>query len=265
VQKDVARTLVDAFRKGGASEEGIAAVLANVQSESGFKPWSKGAAGEIGLFQYLGAEQQRYLGWLKKNHPDANWADPKLQAEYQVQNLKDNYKDLWKELTGHTGAGRQAADYVSGYEHPKRIYEIQRRAQYLRGVHEVPWYIGDDDKPPEATPPKTATPPKPGGSHFPPSPVHDEKVSKKDRPIVPGWEGIIGGSAAGEAYKRTHRDWMKHYTHGDPPEEKVSYHQHQMPQARRAPHQFVNIHVNNATGSEVAVNAWMAVPQPSYT
>ena len=68
----------------------------------------------------------------------------------------------------------------------------------------------------------------------------------------------------GENYKRKHRDWMKHYMHGDPPEKDVSFNQHQMPLAWRSPSQFVNVHVNNTTGAEVAINAWMAVPQPAF-
>lgn len=96
-----------------------------------------------------------------------------------------------------------------------------------------------------------------------PSGVHNEHVSKKDSPVARGWEGIVGkDTPEGEAYKRKHRDWMQHYRRGDPPE--VSFNEHQMPLARRAPHQFVHVHVNNTTGSEVAINAWMAVPQPAY-
>lgn len=131
--------------------------MANAKSESGFNPANKGGAGEIGLWQFLGTEQKNYLAWLKKNHPDKNWTDPTVQAEYMPENLKKNYPNLWKELTGHTPAGQQAADYVSGYEHPAKRYEMQRRAAYLKGVPPPSYYTGSEISK-IVPPPKTVAP-----------------------------------------------------------------------------------------------------------
>ena len=132
----------------------------------------------------------------------------------------------------HTPAGRQAADYVSGYEHPAPGYEAARRAHYLRGVPSLKAYTDEDDKP-DITPPSPPTPNKsrkaPRG-HFH---IHDPNKDPKTSHEYP---------APGE----------------------TSFNEHQMPLARRAPNQFVHVHVNNTTGAEVAVNAWMAVPQPAY-
>ena len=141
-QKDVANIIAVLFRKAGASEEGLAGLLANATSESALRPGVKGGFGEIGLWQFLGNEERRYIDWVKKNYPGGNWADRKLQAEYMPLNLKEHYPELWKELQSHTPAGQQAADFVSKYEHPARIYEEQRRNKYLRGVSPVEHYTG---------------------------------------------------------------------------------------------------------------------------
>lgn len=151
-KKQVAALLVDKFRKAGATEEGIAGMMANIQSESKFDPTTRHfdqpkfrgteAENAHGLWQMGGTEWNRYAAWLQKNHPGANWADPGLQADWQIENLQKNYPKVWKEMTSHTSASQQAGDFVSGYEHPAKQYEEQRRAQYSKGVPSVESYTG---------------------------------------------------------------------------------------------------------------------------
>ena len=92
-----------------------------------------------------------------------------------------------------------------------------------------------DDSSPTPTPAAPTPPTKPGGKaprgHFH---IHDPNPDAKTSHTYPA------------------------------PGEKSSFNEHQTPLAHRSPAQFVHVHVNNTTGSEVAINAWMAVPQPAY-
>jgi hypothetical protein len=157
--KQNAAIVADVFRKAGASEEGIAGMMANIQSESAFKGGATEAGGTgVGLWQFSGtsanSEKGRFLAAMKEQGKD--WRDPKAQAEYQIENLQKNYPNVWKEMQTHAAAGQQAADYLLGYERPKgtRIidgkpvatgsYALQRQQEYLGGVPSVSSYTGGD-------------------------------------------------------------------------------------------------------------------------
>jgi hypothetical protein len=178
-KKKVAAIVADKFRKAGASEEGIAGMMANIADEGQFNPGSRHfdqpkfrgteAENAHGLWQMGGGEWNHYAAWIAKNHPGANWADPEMQSDYQIENLKKNYPKLWSEMTSHTPAGQQATDFVSGYEHPAASYLEQRRAKYSRGVAPVSSYTGGET--PDTTDiDKVAGKPasKSGGAAYPP-------------------------------------------------------------------------------------------------
>jgi hypothetical protein len=150
--KQVASDVAEAFRKAGATEEGIAGMFANISDESRFnaanrhfdQPAYAGteAGNAHGLWQMGGAEWNRYAAWINKNHPGANWADHKLQTEYQIENLKKNYPEVWGKMTTHAPASEQAKTFVAGYERPSRGNLAARQSKYGRGVAPVGSYTG---------------------------------------------------------------------------------------------------------------------------
>ena len=92
-RKKAAAIIADKFRKAGASEEGIAGMMANISDEFGFnaanrhfdQPRFRGTEAENahGFWQMGGGEWNKYSAWIDKNHPGANWADPSMQTDYQ--------------------------------------------------------------------------------------------------------------------------------------------------------------------------------------
>lgn len=141
-RQSVAQLTADTLRQGGASENAVAGILANVNDESGFNPglrhpdqpkWGGEAHYAHGLFQEGGQEWNNYVDWLHENAPNGKWGDPKLQTQFLVQNLKDNYPKVWDKM--NNGTREEAAQaFVSGYLKPAKQYELARRNQYASGV-----------------------------------------------------------------------------------------------------------------------------------
>lgn len=146
-----ASTIVEGLRGAGASDNAIRGVLANVQDESGFEPGLRHPdqpkfTGEAhyahGLFQIGGEEWNKYSAWLQKDHPDADWRDPKLQTQFMAENLKTNYPQVWKKM--NEGTPEEAAQvYVSGYLRPAKQYEEARLSKYGKGVLGINDYTND--------------------------------------------------------------------------------------------------------------------------
>jgi hypothetical protein len=125
VQADIANQ----FRAAGADDKGVAAIFANVQRESGFKPWLRHfdqprfrgteAENAHGLYQEGGAEWNHYAAWLAQNYPGRDWKDPRLQTQFLIQNLKKNYPRVWRALTDpNLSAGQKAMAFQQGYLRP---------------------------------------------------------------------------------------------------------------------------------------------------
>jgi hypothetical protein len=141
----VAGSVVDELRTGGASDNAIRGILANIKDESNFNPaahqsdqpnWTGEAHYAHGLYQAGGAEWNNYAAWLKENHPDANWQDPKLQTQFLVQNLQRNYPDVWRKM--NEGTPEQAAQaFVSGYLKPAAGPMQERTQRYGQGIPEI--------------------------------------------------------------------------------------------------------------------------------
>jgi Phage tail lysozyme len=137
-----AMTLVDTAREGGASDNAIRGLLANVQDESGFNPGLRHPdqpkfTGEAhyahGFFQEGGEEWNKYDAWLKKNHPDASWEDPKLQTQFLVENLQKNYPKTWEKM--NKGSAEEAAQvFLNEYLRPAERYRTAREEKYGQGV-----------------------------------------------------------------------------------------------------------------------------------
>jgi hypothetical protein len=135
----VAATVAAKFKAAGATDEAVAGMFANIASESHFDPSirEKGGTG-IGLWQFSDphgkpGERTKMLAWMKAHGKD--WKDPAAQSEYQVENLKQNYPDLWRKMTTKGRSAEQGAeDFLRDYERPKKVYADQRSAGYRRGV-----------------------------------------------------------------------------------------------------------------------------------
>jgi len=142
----VVNDIVGVWKNQGANENAIRGMLANAKDESGFNPtlrhpdqphWGGEAHFAHGLFQEGGAEWNKYSDWLQQNHPDGNWKDHKLQAEFTVQNLKENYPGLWDKMQNAKTPAEAAQLYLNGYEKPAEQYRMQREAAYGRGVPSI--------------------------------------------------------------------------------------------------------------------------------
>jgi hypothetical protein len=139
-QREVASTVAAKFKAAGATDEAVAGMFANIGSESHFDPaiHEKGSGTGIGLWQFSDphgkpGEKTRMLAWMQSH--GKNWRDPGAQTEYQIENLKQNYPDLWAKMTQKGRSKEQlASDFLGQYEKPAARYRAQREAEYARGV-----------------------------------------------------------------------------------------------------------------------------------
>ena len=168
--QNTVQDIVAELRAGGASEAAIRGILANIKDESSFNAglrhpdqpnWSGEAHFAHGLYQEGGQEWNNYQAWLTKNHPNADWRDPKLQTQFLVQNLKANYPHIWDSM--NKGTPEQAAQsFVTGYLRPRADLAQQRVDMYGRGVPDIDYFMKGNFAPKggAATPPTAnATPP----------------------------------------------------------------------------------------------------------
>jgi hypothetical protein len=139
-QQANAQIITDAFRAIGFSDDVIAGVLRNVQSESRFNPRAVGSgAGEISMFQFNADNKAAYLRWL--NGRDQN--DPRLQTEFALKLLQTRrYRALFERLL-HGGLSKEQAAlaWLHGYEQPSKYYENQRAGEYAGGVPNLEHYL----------------------------------------------------------------------------------------------------------------------------
>jgi hypothetical protein len=151
-KRDVARIVADEWRRAGMSDKGIAGLMANIAEESSFNPrlrhadqprWSGEAHYAHGLYQEGGAEWNRYAAWLAKNHPSADWRDPRLQSRFAAENLKMNYPGVWRKMRDAEDRVTAGAAYAAGYLKPKAEYLRSRIAKFgRRGIPALEHYTG---------------------------------------------------------------------------------------------------------------------------
>ena len=127
----VAGIVANEARAGGMSERGVAGLLGEVQSESGFNPNLRHAdqprfGGEAhyahGLFQEGGTEWNHYAAWLKANHPGEDWRNPHRQTQFLMENLKKNYPATWARMNKAGSAADAAYAFRSGYLKPAAAF-----------------------------------------------------------------------------------------------------------------------------------------------
>lgn len=157
-RSDVARHVAQQLRDAGVPESGVAALLANIQRESGFNASSRVADqphffGEAhyahGLYQEGGTEWNKYASWLSKNYPGRAWQDPRLQTEFLMQNLKKNYPGVWSSLNNPSlSAGQKAMLFQHGYLRPAVPHtgDMGTAERYLRNPP-APLHSGTTDTP----------------------------------------------------------------------------------------------------------------------
>jgi hypothetical protein len=156
-KQQTAQTVANELRKQGLSENAIAGVMANIQSESSFDPTLRHAdqpkfGGEAhfahGLFQEGGDEWNQWAADMRKRGLDPNtaWKDPAEQARFVAGRLKGTigdkqYADTFRAM--QSGSKEEAAKaFVRGYLKPAQQYREGRAAQYGRGVPDVEHYTG---------------------------------------------------------------------------------------------------------------------------
>lgn len=143
-REEVKRGVAQQFRDSGTPESGVAAILANVQRESGFNPNLRHPdqpkfGGEAhfahGLYQEGGTEWNNYSKWLSQKYPGRAWQDPKLQTEFLIENLKKNYPKVWAGLNDpNMSAGQKAMLFQRGYLKPAQLHsgDAALAERYLR-------------------------------------------------------------------------------------------------------------------------------------
>jgi hypothetical protein len=119
----VAAGVAQQLRQAGLPESGVAAVLGNIQQESGFNPtlrhpdqprYSGEAHYAHGLYQEGGPDWPIFQSWLNQNRPGRNWTDPNIQTEFFLYNLKKNHPEVWQRLMDPNRSVRQKAIDLQG-------------------------------------------------------------------------------------------------------------------------------------------------------
>jgi hypothetical protein len=188
-----AQAVAEEWRKQGMSESGIAGVMANIESESGFKPGmlekhpsghAKQLGGGHGLYQFTGTEWQDYNKWLGKTHPGGAWTNPRYQSQYTAEEIKAGkgpLRGLWE--TMKAGPKERAAQaFVRQYERPRADLRARREAQYGRGVPPVEHYTGTKYAGPGSGGEAAGAPPGgiPGGRPLPANQAQRLGLSPRD-------------------------------------------------------------------------------------
>lgn len=142
---DVANSAAAAWRAQGMSGNGVAGILYNINEESGFNPTLRHPDQPRfapdderhyahGLYQEGAEEWARYDGWLKANHPGADWRDARLQSEFAAWNLKTNYPGTWARMNAAATPEQAAAIYAREYLRPAAANLQSRLAKIDRGI-----------------------------------------------------------------------------------------------------------------------------------
>ena len=146
----VASSVAGEFKNAGMSDNGIGGILANTKDESGFDAgmrvadqprWGGEAHFAHGLFQMGGQEWNNYAKWLEENHTGADWRDPKLQTQFMVQNLKENYPAVWDRMNRAATPGEAAQIFAAGYLKPRADLLQARSDRYAQGVPDVGGFL----------------------------------------------------------------------------------------------------------------------------
>jgi hypothetical protein len=131
----------NALRAGGASENAVRGILFNVDAESNFNPTSREpdqtnprfrgteAMNAHGLYQEGGDEWNNYTRWLKGR----DWRDPKLQTQFLVANLKQNYPTLWQSMNTARTPEDAAKLFAKDYLRPSSQNLLARYNRINRG------------------------------------------------------------------------------------------------------------------------------------
>jgi hypothetical protein len=147
-RSDVANSASAAWRNAGMSGNGIAGVMFNINEESGFNPSLRHPDQPRyeptderhyahGLYQEGAEEWSRYEGWIRTNHPGADWRDPSLQSEFAAWNLKTNYPGTWARMNAAATPEEAAAIYAREYLKPAAVNLQSRLAKIGQGVSGV--------------------------------------------------------------------------------------------------------------------------------
>ena len=103
----------------GFSKHGAAAIIGNAMQESGLNTEKLGDKGSsFGLFQWRLNRYNNLKAFAKGN--DIN--DWKIQAQYLVYELKNNFPTLYKSLLNSTDEKTSTLEFSNLYENPNPLY-----------------------------------------------------------------------------------------------------------------------------------------------
>lgn len=130
--------VANALAGAGLSDNAIAGMMANIASESAWRPWETGDRGAShGLFQMQGDKWRDYNRFL-----GGRASSPQLQAQFVAQWMRQNAPDAWRSMNNARSPGQAAQIFLRAFEKPAWVYQLQRNAQYGRGVGTVQQQIG---------------------------------------------------------------------------------------------------------------------------
>ena len=153
-KQQTAQIVANQLRAQGYKEHVIAGILQNADSESGMNPANKHfdqprfrgteAQNAHGLWQFGGKEYNDWMKWMdKKGYPRDKWTDPRIQAEWIGDRIKDpQYAKLKKRLDEATTKEEAAVAFLQDYERPAAKHRAARTNKYERGVPTADHWTG---------------------------------------------------------------------------------------------------------------------------
>ena len=145
----VRATIAATLARRGWNPNAIGGTDMNVASESGYNPNQltlhdqakyprfRGTEAEHahGLYQEGGDNYNKYVAWMRENHPDAPLNDPRMQTEFLATNVSPGTVDA---MNNSGSPGQAGVQLMTDYLRPAKQYQAARAREYLSGVGRTP-------------------------------------------------------------------------------------------------------------------------------
>lgn len=154
-QKANAAAIADELRKAGAPDEGVAAVLGSMQTESSFSPRAHNdvTGGHTGLWQWDARRWPKIRAWIEKQGGDP-W-DARWQTKAYIAEGRAKPGDAIYDNEGTSGGFRDIMDSKGNL--PKAVHGVQRSERFGvgeeggRAAHALKWMGNLPETPAAAT------------------------------------------------------------------------------------------------------------------
>ena len=128
----MAEHVMNTFIGAGLPTTVAQGILMNINSESGINPAAVGDNGNsYGFVQLHKDRRDAYMAAAQAAGVDP--ADPTFQSNYIVNDLMNNYPQVYEAMLNAPDAGTAAVIFMDGYERPAKAYRDQRAMQYTGG------------------------------------------------------------------------------------------------------------------------------------